>query len=48
MSVEDNVFPFDGTDMLQKPEIDILAFGDAHLQDAGDFLSLPVDDAGQQ
>jgi hypothetical protein len=39
---------FDGADMLQETDVDIFAFRNAHFQNAGDFLSLPIDDTGQQ
>ena len=46
--VKNDVFPFDGADMLQKTDVDIFAFWKAHFQNAGDFLGLPIDDTGQQ
>ena len=35
-------------DMLQEIDVDIFAFRNAHFQNAGDFLGLPIDDTGQQ
>ena len=48
LAVKNHVFPFDGADMLQETDVDIFAFRNAHFQNAGDFLSLPIDDTGQQ
>ena len=48
LAVKNDVFPFDGADMLQETDVDIFAFRNAHFQNAGDFLSLPIDDTGQQ
>ena len=48
LAVKNDVFPFDGADMLQETDVDIFAFRDAHFQNAGDFLGLPIDDTGQQ
>jgi len=48
LAVKNDVFPFDGADMLQETDVDIFAFRNAHFQNAGDFLGLPIDDTGQQ
>ena len=34
--------------MLQETDVDIFAFRNAHFQNAGDLLGLPIDDTGQQ
>ena len=48
LAVKNDVFPFDGADMLQETDVDVFAFRNAHFQNAGDFLGLPIDDTGQQ
>ena len=48
LAVKNDVFPFDGAHMLQETDVDIFAFRNAHFQNAGDFLGLPIDDTGQQ
>ena len=42
LAVKNDVFPFDGADMLQKTDVDIFAFRNAHFQNAGDFLGQPI------
>ena len=45
IAVEDDVFPRDGTDIAEQIEIDVFRQG-VGLDDAMNFLGLPVDDAG--
>ena len=37
-----------GLTWLQETDVDIFGFRNAHFQNAGDFLGLPVDDTGHQ
>src|SRR5258708_37999390 len=48
LAVKNDVFPFDGADMLQATDVGIFAFRNAYFQNAGDFLGLPIDATGQQ
>jgi hypothetical protein len=34
--------------LFPETDVDIFAFRNAHFQNAGDFLGLPIDDTGQQ
>ena len=43
LAVKNDVFPFDGADMLQEADVDTFAFRNAHFQNAGDLLGLPID-----
>jgi hypothetical protein len=43
LALKNDVFPFNGADMLQKTDVDIFAFRNTYFQNAGDFLGLPID-----
>ena len=47
MSVEDDVVPLNGADVLQERDIHMISFRVAAAQNCRDLLGLPVDDAGE-
>lgn len=47
LSVEHDIFPFNGTDVFQQRNVDAAFFRVALRDDPGDFFGLPVDDASQ-
>jgi hypothetical protein len=50
MAVKNDVFPFDGADMLKETDVDIFAFRNAHFRQCMELLDLekPTPDACAQ
>ena len=47
LAVENDIFPFNRADVLQKRQINPIRFRIASADDSRDFVGLPVDDARQ-